>query len=50
MAHQTRGWKAAVKEASIPTTRHDESIKKNLKIGLAGSSSIEDRTIPTFAR
>lgn len=46
----TRGWKAAVKESTIPTTRHDAEIKKNLEIGLAGASSIDDKTIPTFAR
>ena len=37
-------------EASIPTTRHDEEVKRGLEIGLPGASSIEDRTIPTFSR
>eukprot|EP00986_Skeletonema_menzelii_P012341 scaffold6785_cov166-Skeletonema_menzelii.AAC.3 len=46
----TKGWQAAVKEASIPTTRHDEEVKRGLEIGLPGASSIEDRTIPTFSR
>jgi agmatinase len=46
----TKGWKAAVKEASIPTTKHDEEVKRGLKIGLPGASSIEDKTIPTFSR
>ena len=47
---QTKGWKAAVKEASIPTTRHDAEVKRNLEIGLHGASSLEDKTIPTFSR
>mmetsp|Transcript_32784 Transcript_32784/g.55868 ORF Transcript_32784/g.55868 Transcript_32784/m.55868 type:complete len:425 (-) Transcript_32784:67-1341(-) len=46
----TKGWQAAVKEASIPTTRHDEEVKRGLEIGLPGASSIEDKTIPTFSR
>jgi len=46
----TKGWKAAVKEASIPTTKHDEEIQRGLELGLPGSSSIEDKTIPTFSR
>jgi agmatinase len=37
-------------EASIPTTRHDEEVKRGLEIGLPGASSIEDKTIPTFSR
>ena len=45
-----KGWKAAVKEASLPTTRHDAEVKRNLEIGLQGSSSLEDKTIPTFSR
>jgi agmatinase len=39
-----------LKEASIPTTRHDEEVKRGLEIGLPGASSIQDRTIPTFSR
>jgi len=46
----TKGWQAAVKEASIPTSRHDEEVKRGLEIGLPGASSIEDKTIPTFSR
>lgn len=46
----TKGWKAAVQEASIPTTKHDEEVKRGLEIGLPGASSIEDKTIPTFSR
>ena len=39
-----------MKEASIPTTRHDAEVKRNLEIGLHGASSLEDKTIPTFSR
>lgn len=46
----TRGWKAAVKESTIPTTRHDAAVKKGLEIGLPGAKSINDKTIPTFSR
>jgi len=46
----TGGWKAAVKEASIPTTKHDEEIQRGLRLGLQGASSINDKTIPTFSR
>lgn len=46
----TQGWKAAVQEASIPRTKHDEEVEKNLKLGLPGASSIDDKTIPTFSR
>ena len=50
MMHQTKGWHAALKEATIPTTKHDEEVARCLKYGLEGASSIEDRTIPTFSR
>ncbi|GFH45265.1 agmatinase [Chaetoceros tenuissimus] len=46
----TRGWKAAVKEAALPTTVHDAEVARGLEIGLPGASSIEDKTIPTFSR
>jgi len=46
----TRGWKAAVKEAKLPTTVHDAEVARGLEIGLPGASSIEDKTIPTFSR
>lgn len=46
----TKGWAAAKKEASLPTTRHDEEVKRGLEIGLPGASSIQDRNIPTFSR
>ena len=37
-------------EATIPTTRYDEEVKRGLEIGLPGASSIEDKDIPTFSR
>lgn len=46
----TKGWKAALKEKEIPTTRHDAEVKRCLELGLPGASSIEDKTIPTFSR
>lgn len=49
-APSTKGWKAAVKEAEIPTTKYEEELKRGLEYGLPGASSIEDRTIPTFSR
>ena len=46
----TEGWKAAHKEADVPTTRWDQEVQEGLEKGLPGASSIEDRTIPTFCR
>lgn len=37
-------------EAEIPRVRMNEEIAHNLKMGLPGASSIEDKTIPTFSR
>eukprot|EP00873_Tetraselmis_striata_P001985 jgi/Tetstr1/422249/TSEL_013101.t1 len=50
MMHQTKGWKAAVKEATIPTTKWEEELAHGLKMGMPAASSINDRTIPTFSR
>lgn len=47
---QARGWKAALAEADIPTKRWEAELKRNLEHGLQGADSIEDRSIPTFAR
>jgi agmatinase len=47
---QMRGWKAAVAEGNIPRTKMLEEMELNLANGLPGSSAIEDKTIPTFAR
>mmetsp|Transcript_20846 Transcript_20846/g.23634 ORF Transcript_20846/g.23634 Transcript_20846/m.23634 type:complete len:417 (+) Transcript_20846:711-1961(+) len=46
----TKGWKAALKEKALPTTKHDADVKRGLEIGLQGASSINDKTIPTFSR
>ena len=46
----TKGWKAALKEAELPTTKFDKEIAENLELGLPGASSIDDKTIPTFSR
>ncbi|KAL7544956.1 hypothetical protein ACHAWF_016331 [Thalassiosira exigua] len=46
----TRGWKAALAEADIPTTAHDAEVARGLELGLPGASSIDDKTIPTFSR
>ncbi|KAL3757639.1 hypothetical protein ACHAWU_009484 [Discostella pseudostelligera] len=46
----TKGWKAALKESTIPTTKFDQEIAQGLLHGLPGASSITDRTIPTFSR
>jgi agmatinase len=46
----TKGWKAALKEAEIPTTKADAETAHNLHLGLQGASSIDDKTIPTFSR
>ena len=46
----TKGWKAALKEATIPTTHADAEAKRVLHMGLAGASSINDKSIPTFSR
>jgi agmatinase len=39
-----------IQEATIPTTKHDAEVIENLRLGLPGASSINDRTIPTFSR
>lgn len=46
----TMGWKAALKEATIPQTKFKQETEENLKLGLPGASSIDDKTIPTFSR
>jgi agmatinase len=47
---QARGWKAALAEGQIPTTRWKAELERNLKNGLTAAPSIGDRTISTFAR
>ncbi|GKZ01251.1 putative agmatinase 2 [Mayamaea pseudoterrestris] len=46
----TKGWKAALKEATIPTTNAEKEAERVLKMGLQGASSINDKSIPTFSR
>ncbi len=47
---QAHGWKAALAEAEIGDARWKRELETSLKNGLPGADSIEDRTIPTFAR
>ena len=44
------GWKAMQKEGEIPGARWAEERRWALRMGLTGADSIEDRSIPTFAR
>ncbi|MEO1457974.1 MAG: arginase family protein, partial [Pseudomonadota bacterium] len=45
-----QGWKAMQAEGEIPEGRWDEERRWALKMGLTGADSLEDRSIPTFAR
>jgi len=47
---QARGWKAAMAEAEIPTSRWQAEREAAVRNGLAAADSIEDRSISTFAR
>ncbi len=47
---QARGWKAAMAEADIPTTRWEAERAAAIRNGLDAADSIEDRSISTFAR
>jgi agmatinase len=44
------GWKAMQKEADLPEGRLEEERRWALRMGLTGADSIEDKSIPTFAR
>jgi agmatinase len=44
------GWKAMHREAELPTGKWDAEVERGLKLGLPGADSIEDKSIPTFAR
>ncbi|MCC6983190.1 MAG: agmatinase family protein [Bauldia sp.] len=46
----TRGWKAAEKEGTIPSDAWNKERAWALRLGLTGSDSLEDKSIPTFAR
>ena len=45
-----QGWKAVQKEADIPGDAWRKEREWALRVGLTGADSIEDKTIPTFAR
>ena len=45
-----QGWKAAEAEKDIPDTGHEQDSRWALRMGLTGAESLEDRSIPTFAR
>ncbi|PJI86332.1 agmatinase [Yoonia maricola] len=45
-----RGWKAMQDEADLPGSGWAEERKWALRMGLTGADSIEDKSIPTFAR
>ncbi len=47
---QARGWKAAVAEAEVSKDAWHAEVARGLRLGLEGADSIEDRSIPTFAR
>ena len=47
---QMRGWKAAVKEGTIPEDAWKKERQWALRMGLTGSDSLTDKSIPTFAR
>ena len=44
------GWKAMRKEADIPDAEWEKEKAWALRMGLTAADSIEDRSIPTFAR
>ncbi len=47
---QLQGWKAMHLEADLPKVAWKAEEERCLKLGLQGADSIEDKTIPTFAR
>ena len=47
---QLRGWKAAEKEGALPTAAWEKEKAWALRMGLTGSDSLTDKSIPTFAR
>ena len=47
---QLHGWKAAHKEAELSHAGWDAEEQRCLELGLPGADSIQDRSIPTFAR
>ncbi|MBK9130656.1 MAG: agmatinase family protein [Gammaproteobacteria bacterium] len=47
---QLHGWKAAHKEAELSHSGWDAEERRCLELGLPGADSIQDKSIPTFAR
>lgn len=47
---QLQGWKMMHKEAELPHAGWEAEAKRGLELGLPGADSIEDKSIPTFAR
>ena len=45
-----QGWRAMRAEADLPEGRWDEERRWALRMGLTGADSIEDKSIPPFAR
>ncbi|WP_413204111.1 agmatinase family protein [Rhodospirillum sp. A1_3_36] len=45
-----QGWKSMRAEADLPGTAWEKERQWALRMGLTGADSIEDKTIPTFAR
>ncbi|CTQ48819.1 agmatinase family protein [Jannaschia donghaensis] len=45
-----RGWRAMQAEEGLPETGWEQEKKWALRMGLTGSDSIDDKSIPTFAR
>ena len=45
-----RGWKAMQAESDIPGSGWEQEKKWALRMGLTGADSIDDKSIPTFAR
>ncbi len=47
---QLHGWQCAHKEAELPHAGWEAEERRCLELGLEGAESLEDRSIPTFAR
>ncbi|MFP5345130.1 MAG: arginase family protein, partial [Gammaproteobacteria bacterium] len=47
---QLQGWKMAHKEAELPHKGWEAEERRCLELGLPGADSIQDKSIPTFAR
>lgn len=47
---QLQGWKSAEKEKDLPSAAWEKEKQWALRMGLTGSDSLEDKSIPTFAR